>query len=257
MAFKELSTKECYYPFLRTKLWKEPFFYIVLIASICLYVFIFIEYRKNDIFGILNTRIYEVLLASIFFSFSFFHVYRCFLVEKFKSIFIRVLILFGFLFLFIAFMQQPWYVRKYDHEKMHGYIRILPLGEFLEFKQGEMLQFNKINSIEYYENRTSDKIMFRFILNDSTKFIMKPDDFTYKTVSFFLLHLHNECDWLREDIENLSRFYTIDIMTNLTQEDNELITFNDIIRGSIAVFFIFLILAQLVCAIFAAFKIRL
>jgi len=247
-----LDAKGFYYPFS----WKGSFIYIVLCASVCLYIFIFFIHHGNESFGVIKMSKETVIFVIFFFVTSLFHFFRgSQFVQQVESIFLRSLLLIGVCFLILLLTMPVRILREYDSQKMDTYICILPFKNVPRIRTRETLVFNTINSVKYISGVDTPGDLALY-LNNGKSYRMVVANISSKTLDFFYITLSQERDWLKSDIEE--RCGSIEAAKQRI-EKNEYYNYNiyTILHSIFYILAIWMLLAQIICLIVFTFKIPL
>jgi hypothetical protein len=216
---------------------KNPLIYIILCVSVFLYIYLFFVRHDDEYFGVIErskeTKIFFVFFVSTVFFFALrnFHFFH-----QIESIFLRGILLFGFVALAVVFVLPAWKFNKYDYKKLDTYTRLLPFKTSPYIKTGETLIFKNIKTIKYRSGGDSGSAL-RLLLNNGKRQSLELGSISNKSKNIFLVTLYDQCVWLRDGIEN--QFGSIDRRKMYINEKTENYRFSAVH----AVFFIFFILS--------------
>jgi hypothetical protein len=250
MDFNAENIRKFYYPFG----WKNPLIYISLCLAVGLYVYIFFILHENENFGLIE-RSKEMKVFFVFLITTLlFHFFRASqFIHQIESIIFRGILLAGAVSLAIIFVLPAWMFNEYDNQKMNTYTRILPFNNSPYIRTKNTLLFSNIKSIEYNSGIDAGGAL-RFLLNDGQKQNFGLGNISSKSRDIFLVTLYDECDWLRDDIEE--QLGPIEIRKIYIEGKKEYGHIN-IIHVLLNIFFLWMFLAEIICLIVYTFKINL
>jgi hypothetical protein len=189
--------------------WKKPFLYFTLGIAICSSIYIFCLRREYESFGIMEQtkglKILFTFFVSTVFSLLFCQVGS--FMEKISSVFIRCLILtvVGF-FITVFISYSMWTFFSYDDQEINTYARILPFKKSPYFQRAPTLKFNTIEAVKRYGMSGDPTSGIGFLLRNGELrgFGFGNIEVTQKAV--FIFNLYDNCEWLRNDIEDIFSF---------------------------------------------------